>query len=76
MNPMILDLIEQVENGLVQVRWAETIIKNNEVVGQRYHRTTFYPGQDVTDQPEAVQAFCFEAWTPEVIAAYETSLIR
>lgn len=73
---MILDSIERVEGGLVQVRWAETIIKDNEVVGQKYSRSTFYPGQDVTDQSEALQAFLSEVWTPEVIDAYKISLTR
>ena len=71
---MNIDTIELVENGLVQVRLIGPVIKNGEVIGQKCHRSTFYPGQDVTDQLEAVQAFCLEAWTPEVISLYETSL--
>jgi hypothetical protein len=71
---MNIDLIELVEGGLVQVRLTEPVIKDGEMVGQKYHRSTFYPGQDVTDQLEAVQAFCSEAWTPEVISLYETNL--
>lgn len=71
---MNIDVIELVDGGLVQVRFAEPVIKAGEVVGQKYHRSTFYPGQDVTDQPEAVQVFCSEAWTPEAIAAYNDSI--
>jgi len=73
---MNIDTIELVEGGLVQVRLVGPIIKNGKVIGQKYHRSTFYPGQDVTNQLEAVQAFCSEAWTPKVIAAYELNLSR
>jgi len=71
---MNIDTIELVEGGLVQVRLVGPVIKNGKVISQKYHRSTFYPGQDVTDQLGAVQAFCLEAWTPEVISLYETSL--
>lgn len=76
MTTMNIDVIELVDGGLVQVRLAETVIKDGEVVGQKYHRSTFYPGQDVTDQPEAVQSFCAEVWTPEVVATYQAGLDR
>ena len=73
---MNIDTIELVDGGLVQVRFAEPVIKDGKVVSQKYQRSTFYPGQDVTNQPEAVQAFCSEAWTPEVIAAYKANSSR
>jgi hypothetical protein len=71
---MNIDTIELVDGGLVQVRLTEPVIKNGEVVGQKYHRSTFYPGQDVSGQLEAVSAFCANAWTPEVIASYDSSI--
>jgi len=39
-----------------------------------YHRSSFYPGQDVSDQPQEVKDACANAWTPEVIAAYEAQV--
>jgi hypothetical protein len=40
-------------------------------ISQTYHRTSLTPGQDITEQPEKVQAICEAAWTDEVISAYE-----
>jgi len=36
-----------------------------------YHRSAFHPGQDVSDQPQEIQEACANAWTAEVIAAYQ-----
>lgn len=37
-------------------------------------RTTLFPGQDTSTQPDPVQNFCRSAWTADVIADYEASL--
>ena len=74
MTTMNIDTIELVDGGLVQVRLADPVIKDGKMVGEKYHRSTFYPGQDVTNQLEAVQTFCSEAWTSEVITSYNDSI--
>ena len=40
------------------------------------HRRTITPDKDVSDQPEEVQAVCNDAWTPEIIEAYNTHLLE
>jgi hypothetical protein len=35
------------------------------------HRITLSPGADISTEPQEVQDACNEAWTPEVVAAYE-----
>jgi hypothetical protein len=67
----VIDRIEVVENGIVQVREATCILKNGEEIAKTYHRWALTPGQDVSDQPANVQAIAAAAWTPEVIAAYQ-----
>ena len=67
----VIDKIEVVENGTVQVREATKIIKDGEEIAKTYHRWSFAPASDVSSQPANVQAICAAAWTPEVIAAYE-----
>lgn len=67
----LIDKIEVVENGTVQVREATRIMKDGEQIAQTYHRWSFAPGSDISEQPANVQAIAFAAWTPEVIAAYE-----
>ena len=70
----VIDKIEVVENGIVQVREATRIMKDGEQIAQTYHRWSFTPGQDVSDQPANVQAIAQAAWTPEVVAAYQAQL--
>jgi hypothetical protein len=68
----VIDKIEVVENGTVQVREATRILKDGEEIAKTYHRTSFAPASDVSAQPANVQAICAAAWTPEVIAAYQS----
>ena len=35
------------------------------------HRRTLSPGSDISNEPQAVKDVCNEAWTPEVVEAYE-----
>ena len=70
----LIDKIEVVENGIVQVREATRISRDGEQVAQTYHRWTLNPGQDVSNQPDNVKAICQAAWTPEIIAAYQAQL--
>ena len=67
----VIDKIEVVENGIVQVREATKIIKDGKEIAKSYHRWSFAPASDVSAMPANVQAICNVAWTPEVIAAYE-----
>jgi hypothetical protein len=70
----VIDKIEIVENGIVQVREATRIMKDGEQIAQTFHRWSFVPGSDVSEMPANVQAICQTAWTPEIIAAYQAQL--
>ena len=70
----VIDKIEVIENGIVQVREATRIIKDGEQIAQTFHRWSLTPGQDISDQASNVQAVANAAWTPEVIAAYQAQL--
>lgn len=71
---VVIDKIEVVENGTVQVRQATRIVEDGVQLSQSYHRWSLQPGQDVSDQPANVQAICAAAWTSEVIAAYQAQI--
>lgn len=66
-----IDKIEVVENGTVQVREVNRVLKDGGEIARNFHRWTLTPGQDVSDQAANVQAICQAAWTPEVILAYQ-----
>jgi hypothetical protein len=70
----IIDKIEVVENGTLQVREATRILKDGNQIAQTYHRWSFAPGSDVSDQPANVQAIATAAWTDAVIAAYQAQI--
>ena len=67
----VIDKIEVVENGTLQVREATRILKDGNQIAQTYHRWSFAPGSDISEMPANVQAIAAAAWTPAVIAAYE-----
>jgi hypothetical protein len=67
----VIDKIEVVENGTVQVREATKIMKDGEEIAKTYHRWSFVPASDVSAMPANVQAIAAAAWTAEVVAAYE-----
>jgi hypothetical protein len=67
----VIDKVEVVENGTLQVREATRIMKDGEEIAKTYHRWSFAPGSDVSGQPANVQAIAAAAWTAEVVAAYE-----
>lgn len=69
----IVDKIEVVENGSVQVRTA-TVIKRDDVeINRSFHRHVLAPGSDLTDQDARVTAIATATWTDEVVAAYEAA---
>ena len=69
----IVDKIEVVENGSVQVRTA-TVIKRDDVeINRSFHRHVLTPGSDLTDQDARVSAIATATWTDEVVAAYEAA---
>jgi hypothetical protein len=70
----LIDQITVVEHGIVLYREATRIMRGSEVMAQTFHRTSLTPGQDLTGHPEKVVAIATAAWTPEVVAAYQTML--
>ena len=69
-----IDKIEVVENGTLQVRQVTKIMEDGKELSSSYHRWSFAPGDDVSDQPANVQAIAAAAWTEAVIAAYQAQL--
>jgi hypothetical protein len=54
----VVDKVEVVENGTVQVRTATRIVEDGKVISQSYHRHTIAPGQDYSNEDARVQAIC------------------
>ena len=71
---VVIDKIEVVENGIIQVRQVTRIMEDGQQLSSSYHRWSLTPGHDVTDQPANVQAIATAAWTPAVVAAYTAAI--
>ena len=69
----VVDKIEVIENGSVQVRTATRIVEDGNVISSSYHRHVVAPGQDYSQEDARVQAICAATHTPEVIAAYQAA---
>ena len=70
---IVVDLIETLENGCVQVRTATRILDDGAVISNNFHRHVVCPGDDYSKEDPRVQAICAVVQTPEVIAAYKAA---
>jgi len=69
----VVDKIEVLENGCVQVRTATRIVEDGVQLSQSYHRHVVAPSDDYSGEDARVQAICAATHTAEVIAAYQAS---
>jgi hypothetical protein len=69
----IVDKIETLENGCVQVRTAIRVMEDGAILSQSFHRHVVAPGDDYSGEDERVQAICAAVHTPECVAAYEAA---
>ena len=72
---IVVDLIETVENGCVQVRTCTRVMENGKQLSSAFHRHVVAPGADYSAEDAKVQAICAAVHTPEVIAAYQAAQI-
>ena len=70
---VVVDKIEVLENGCVQVRTATRIIEDGVQLSQSYHRHVVAPSDDYSGEDARVQAICAATHTAEVIAAYQAA---
>ena len=66
--------IEVLENGTLQVRRADIVLKDGTEVGRNFHRHVLTPGSDVTNEVQRVKDVAAATWTPDVVATYNASI--
>ena len=87
----VVDKIEVLEKGQVQVRTATRVLEDGVELSSSFHRHVVEPqvrsgyekdvsagtwaATDVTGEDARVQAICTASWTASVIAAYKASVI-
>lgn len=58
----------------LQCRRADIVEKDGTEVGRTYHRHVCSPGDDMTSECDEMKAVAAALWTPDVIAAYQSSM--
>jgi archaellum component FlaF (FlaF/FlaG flagellin family) len=69
----IVDRIEVIENGSVQVRTKTAIMEDGKQISGNFHRHVVAPGADYSAEDARVQAICAATHTADVIAAYKAA---
>jgi hypothetical protein len=72
----IVDRIEVLENGCVQVRTKTAIVEDGIEISGKFYRHVVAPGEDYSGEDARVQAICKVTHTAEVIAAYQANLVK
>ena len=70
----VVDRIEVVESGVVQVRICTRIMEDGKQISGNFHRHVVAPGDDYSAEDARVQAICAAVHTAGVIAAYEAAI--
>jgi len=69
----IVDRIESLGNGSVQVRTKTSIKEDGVEISSKFQRHVVAPGDDYSQQDAKVQAICAATHTTDVIAAYKAA---
>jgi hypothetical protein len=68
---IVVDKIEVLEKGQVQVRTATRVLEDGTQLSSSFHRHVLVPGDDLSGQDAKVSAIATATWTPEVVTAWE-----
>ena len=77
---IVVDKIEVLEIGSIQVRTATKIVEDNNELNRSFHRHVLVPSvkngdtwedTDISGEDVKVQAICNAVWTDEVKTAYQ-----
>ncbi len=70
---VVVDKIEVLESGCVQVRTKTAILEDGEQISGTFHRHVVAPGDDYSAEDARVQAVCKATHTKDVVAAYKAA---
>ena len=60
---VVIDKIEVLESGAIQVRQATRVLEDGEVLSTSYHRHVIEPGADLSAEDPKVVAIATAAWS-------------
>ncbi len=71
---LIVDRIEVLESGVVQVRTKTAIKEDGKEISSTFHRHVVAPGDSYTKEDARVQAICKATHTAAVVSAYKATI--
>jgi hypothetical protein len=72
----IVDRIEVLENGCVQVRTKTAIKEDGVEISSKFHRHVVAPGDNYSGEDPRVQGVCVALHTAEVVETYKLAQIN
>ena len=70
----VIDKVETLQDGTIQVRQAEIITKDGVEIARNFSRWVRHPGDtEAQSDPAPVPAIASAVWTQEVISAYQAA---
>jgi len=73
---VVVDRIEVLENGSVQVRTKTAIMEDGKQISGNFHRHVVAPGDDYAGEDARVQAICSVTHTAAVVSAYQAAIAQ
>jgi len=70
----VVDKIEVLENGCIQVRQATRIVEDGVVISSTFHRHVVTPLDSTEDEDQKVKNIAAAVHTDEVKAAYQATI--
>lgn len=67
---IVIDRIEILEDGQIQVRQATKVLKDGIEIAKTYHRHVIAPGDDTSKEDVRVKAVADAVWTDTVKKTY------
>jgi hypothetical protein len=72
----VVDLIETLENGVLQVRTKTAILEDGVEISSKFHRHIVAPGDDYSHETNRVKAVCAAVHDQWTIDAYKASQVK
>ena len=69
---IVVDKIEVLEMGQIQVRTATVIDEDGTSLSRSFHRHVLMPGDDTTGQDQRVIDIAAVTWTAQVVSDWDT----
>ena len=71
---IVIDKIEILEDGIMQIRQATKIFEDGKELSQSYHRWIIIPGDDVVGQDDRIKEIVKVVHTKKVVDEYKEKL--